>query len=152
SKFHTEAQDTECDVWKRLLDLIEEAAADGRAEFEPSQVARNDAEWRQIVTLPRTIAKLKSVKQLWLYGSNLVRVPPEIGEMESLKKFDPYPPYVLHWSPYETTRCKKLKRRRVSTRALYGNFKYRPPFPKLKVKPTIGVGNKDTGAPAPNGS
>src|SRR5262245_38360740 len=27
---HAEAQDTECSAWKRLLDLVEEAAADGR--------------------------------------------------------------------------------------------------------------------------
>jgi hypothetical protein len=39
--------------------------------------------------------------------------------------------YRLHWFPFEITRCANLKRSTVSTRALYGNFKYRPPFPKL---------------------
>jgi hypothetical protein len=71
------------------------------------------------------------VKVLSLYGSHLVRIPPEIGEMANLEEFDPYTSYRLHWFPFEITRCKKLKRSRVSTRALYGNYKYRPPFPRL---------------------
>src|SRR5262249_19131090 len=41
--------------------------------------------------------------------------------------------YRLHWVPFEVTRCASLKRSRVSTRALYGNYKYRPPFPRLLV-------------------
>jgi hypothetical protein len=72
----------------------------------------------QIVTLPSTIAKLKSVKRLFLYGSSLVRVPPEIGEMSTLEVFDSYTSYRLHWFPYEITRCPKLRHSRVSTRAL----------------------------------
>jgi hypothetical protein len=36
----------------------------------------------RIVTLPSTIAKLKAVKHLELYGSHLVRIPPEIGDVE----------------------------------------------------------------------
>src|SRR4051794_934109 len=87
--------------------------------------------YNQIVVLPPTIAKLKSVKVLSLYRSNLVRIPPEIGEMTSLEEFDPYTSYRLHWLPYEITRCQNLKRSRVSPRALFGNYKYRPPFPRL---------------------
>lgn len=52
-------------------------------------------------------------------------------EMESLEAFEPYTSNRLHWFPYEITRCKKLKHSVVSTRALYGNFKYRPSFPAL---------------------
>lgn len=136
SRFHVEAQNTECDAWKRLLDLVEEAAADGRSDFEPRGAARDLHEWSQIVALPPTIVKLKSVKKLRLYGSHLIRIPPEIGEMASLEDFDPYTSYWLHWFPYEITRCKNLKRSRVSTRALYGNYKYRPPFPRLRPAPT----------------
>src|SRR4029450_7239360 len=69
--------------------------------------------------------------KLNLYGSSLVRIPPEIGEMESLKEFVPYPSYRLHWFPYEITRCTKLRNSTVSTRALYGNFKFPPAFPRL---------------------
>lgn len=39
-----------------------------------------------------------------LYGSNLVRIPPEIGAMTSLEEFTPYTSYRLHWVPYEITR------------------------------------------------
>jgi hypothetical protein len=39
--------------------------------------------------------------------------------------------YCLHWFPYEIIRCNKLKRSRVSTRALYRNCKYRAPFPRV---------------------
>ncbi len=132
-ELHTDAQDTECDAWKRLLELIEEAAADGREELEPRRALGHDG-LRQIVTLPPTVAKLKAVKRLFLYGSALVRLPPEVGLMESLEELDPYTSYRLHWFPYEITRCPKLRGSRVSTRALYGNFKYRPPFPRLRPR------------------
>jgi hypothetical protein len=48
--------------------------------------------------------------------------------------FDVYTSYRLHWLPFEITRCANLKSSRVSTRALYGNYKYRPPFPRLHTK------------------
>ena len=48
-----------------------------------------------------------------------------------LDVFEPYTSYSLHWFPYELTRCVNLRDSTVSTRALYGNFKYRPPFPRL---------------------
>jgi uncharacterized protein (TIGR02996 family) len=128
--FHVETQDTECDAWKRLLDLIAEAAADGREEFAPLRGMR-PSEKSNVLTLPPTIARLKSVKTLDLYGSCLVRIPPEVGEMTSLEDFDPYTSYRLHWFPFELTRCQRLRQSRVSTRALYGNNKFRPPFPRL---------------------
>lgn len=70
-----------------------------------------------------------------LYRSNLVRIPPEIGAMTSLEEFTPYTSYRLHWFPYEITRCRKLIRSTVSTRALFGNYKLRPPFPRLQPSP-----------------
>jgi len=129
-KLHTEQQDTTCSGWARLLELIEDAARDGREEFSPGR-EMTPAQWSQITTLPASIAKLTAVKHFILYGSSLVRIPPAIGEMSSLEQFTPYTSYRLHWLPYEITRCKNLKRSTVSTRALYGNFKYRPPFPRL---------------------
>lgn len=128
---HEELQDTTCDAWRQLLQLIDEAARDGRAVFTPREDL-GDQTFQQIVTLPTTIAKLKEVRVLRLYGTSLVRLPPEIGEMSSLEEFDPYTSYRLHWFPYEITRCPSLRRSRVSTRALYGNYNYRPPFPLLK--------------------
>ena len=128
---HAETQNTECSGWKRLLALIDEAAEDKRQEFAPLQEMTWE-ERMEIVTLPPTISKLKSVKHLLLYRSWLVRIPPEIGEMTNLEKFTPYTSYKLHWYPYEITRCKKLMDSTVSTRALYGNYKFRPPFPKLQ--------------------
>ncbi|MFI0351135.1 hypothetical protein [Actinomadura sp. 9N407] len=128
--FHGERQDTSAPGWLRLLELIEEAAADGREEFKPL-VELGPAERRQIVTLPPTIAKLTAVRHLVLYGSNLVRIPPEIGGMTGLEEFSPYTSHRLHWFPYEITRCARLRDSTVSTRVLYGNFKNRPPFPEL---------------------
>jgi len=95
----------------------------------------------QVITLPPTIGKLKSVKRLVLTRTCLVRIPPEIGDMENLVEFDPYTSHRLHWFPYEITRCAKLDESRVSTRALYGNYKYRPPFPRLEqpLSSTAGV-------------
>jgi uncharacterized protein (TIGR02996 family) len=130
-EFHHDVQDTECEPWQRLLDLVEEAAADGRSEFAPF-LGMEPHEWIQIVTLPPSISKLKAVKHLMLYGSHLVRIPPEIGDMESLEKFTPYTSWRLHWFPYEITRCTNLADSTVSTRCLYGNYKSRPPFPRLR--------------------
>jgi uncharacterized protein (TIGR02996 family) len=137
--FHVEGQDTECGAWKRLLELIEEAATDGREEFAPLR-GMNLQDRSRIVTLPATIAKLTKVKHLLLYGSELVRIPPEIGEMTSLEEFTPYTSYRLHWFPYEITRCTNLKESTVSTRALYGNYKNRPPFPVLQPRTTFAGG------------
>lgn len=129
-RLHTGLQDETRDAWRRLTALVEEAAADGRRVFAPAQEL-GTAAWGEILTLPPTIAKLKRVKQLQLYGSNLVRIPPEVGEMESLEQFTPYTSYGLHWFPYEITRCEGLRDSTVSTRAIYGNYKTKLSFPRL---------------------
>jgi hypothetical protein len=127
---HLEPQDTSLPGWLALLELVEEAARDRRETFSPKEALGAEL-WEQVVTLPPSIAKLKHVKKLNLYRSSLLRIPPEIGEMESLEQFVPYTSYGLHWFPYEITRCLRLKTSTVSTRALYGNYKYRAPFPAL---------------------
>lgn len=129
-QMHTDQQDTESSGWHRLNELIETAARDGREEFSPGPEMLPQ-QWAQITVLPASIGKLKAVKHLNLYGSSLVRIPPEIGEMESLEQFSPYTSYRLHWFPYELMRCKRLIRSTISTRALYGASKDRWPFPQL---------------------
>jgi hypothetical protein len=131
--FHTDTQDTTCEAWQMLLALIDEAADDGREEFAPGAEIPREL-WRQIVTLPPSLAKLGSVKRLNLYGSNLVMVPPEIGELKNLEDFRPYTSRRLHWFPFEITRCTRLVDSTVSTRNIYGNFKYRTPFPQLPAE------------------
>jgi hypothetical protein len=116
--FHTEVQDTECDGWKMLLELIDTAASKRSGEFSPGLEMPMEL-WSQLVTLPASISKLTSVKKLYLYGSHLVRLPPEIGDMTDLEELDVYTSYRLHWLPYEVTRCLRLKKSRASTRALY---------------------------------
>jgi hypothetical protein len=130
-RLHADVQDTSSDAWKRLLELVEETGARKLEEFAPGQQLAPD-DRHSIVTLPASIGKLTAVKRLVLYGSSLVRIPPEIGGMSSLEEFDPYTSYRLHWFPYEIIRCPKLARSRVSTRALYGNYKHRSPFPYLR--------------------
>jgi hypothetical protein len=130
--FHAEHQDPDAPGWKRLLSAVEEAERDGREEFVPF-AGVDVEEVAQVVTLPPSIGRLKAIKRLVLYGSYLVRIPREIGEMTSLEFFNPYTSWRLHWLPYEITRCSNLKASCVSTRCLYGNFKYRPPFPSLPV-------------------
>ena len=133
-KVHADTQDRECKAWRDLLYLIDEAAMDKREVFEPAKELGVE-NWKTIETLPREISKLKHVKHLQLYSSHLTWIPPELGEMESLEEFTPYTSYKLHWFPYEITKCKKLVRSTVSTRALYGNYKFRPPFPRLRGNP-----------------
>ncbi|MFE0699084.1 leucine-rich repeat domain-containing protein [Streptomyces sp. NPDC058872] len=134
--FHAERQDPTAPGWRRLLELIEEAADDGREEFKPL-IGLSPEHRRQVVTLPPSIGTLTAVRHLVLYGSNLVRLPPEIGAMTGLEEFTPYTSYRLHWFPYEITRCRRLTRSTVSTRALFGNRKFRPPFPKLASSPDV---------------
>ncbi len=129
--FHEERQDTTSAGWQHLLALIDEAAADGRTVFKPF-VEMSGPERRQVIMLPPTIATLTAVTHLVLYGTNLVRIPPEIGAMTSLQVFEPYTSHRLHWYPYELARCARLRDSTVSTRVLYGNVKFRPPFPALR--------------------
>lgn len=129
-RIHLERQDTECDAWKRLLDLIDQASSEEWEVFSPGEhLAPED--WMKIIELPKSISKLESVRFLELYGSNLRRIPPEIGFMYSLEEFNPYTSYCLHWFPYEITQCYNLRESCISTRALYGNPKNHAPFPKL---------------------
>ncbi len=128
--FHTEVQDMNSEPWQSLEAYIAKVREDGSDELDPMSGIGLE-KWEQIVTLPKSIATLKSVKFWSLYGSHLVRIPPEIGGMTRLEEFDPYTSRCLHWLPYEITRCERLKRSRVSTRCLYGNYKYRSPFPRL---------------------
>lgn len=139
-KFHQECQNTTGEAWRRLESLIDQAAAKRSREFAPGLEMPPEL-WMQILTLPPSIGKLTSVKKLYLYGSHLVRVPPEIGDMTSLAELDLYTSYRLHWLPYEVTRCVDLKRSRFSTRALYGNYKFRPPFPRLDTPEVPRAGN-----------
>ncbi len=129
-KLHAEVQDMSNEAWKVLEGLVADAVSKGAEVFAPGLEMPPEL-WCQIVTLPPSISRLTSVRKLYLYGSNLVRLPVEVGDMVNLEELDLYTSYRLHWAPYEVTRCSKLKRSRVSTRALYGNYKYRPPFPKL---------------------
>jgi hypothetical protein len=140
SKIENDVQDRNSVAWKKLCDYVDKVAVEKREEFSPAEALGQEL-FSQIHTLPETIAKLKNVKKLWLYGSKLKRIPPEIGEMESLEYFDPYTSYDLHWLPYEITKCKNLKSSRVSTRALYGNWKNRMGFPRLTHNPVRYSGN-----------
>ncbi|WNZ06502.1 hypothetical protein [Streptomyces sp. 11x1] len=53
--------------------------------------------------------------------------------MTDLEDFSPYTSRRLHWFPYEITRCTRLVNSTVSTRSIYGNYKYRPSFPPLRA-------------------
>ena len=127
SRIENNVQDRDSVAWKKLCEYVEKVAEEERDEFSPFEELGKEL-YDQIHTLPESISKLKKVKKMWLYGSQLKRIPPEIGEMESLEYFDPYTSYNLHWFPYEIINCKKLKDSRVSTRAIYGNFKNRKDF------------------------
>ncbi|MBT1689395.1 leucine-rich repeat domain-containing protein [Dawidia soli] len=133
-KVRGDLQNRNSPAWKRLCEYVEQVAADGTEEFSPLEALGQDL-FQQIHTLPESISRLKKVKKVWLYGSMLTQLPPEIGQMEALEEFDPYTSYYLHWYPYEITNCKNLKASRVSTRALYGNYKNRMPFPNLRHNP-----------------
>lgn len=134
SKIENDVQDRNSLAWKKLCEYIDEIAENGTNEFVPREALGNEL-FAEIYTLPESISRLKKITKVGLYGSNLKRIPPEIGQMESLEHFDPYTSHNLHWFPYEIMDCKKLKDSRISTRVLYGNFKNRMGFPRLDHNP-----------------
>lgn len=89
SAIKNDVQDRNSYAWKRLCDYIEKVASEGNDEFSPLEELGPEL-FSQIYTLPETISKLKKVKKVWLYGSKLKRIPPEIGKMEALEYFDPH--------------------------------------------------------------
>jgi len=129
-----DVQDTESEAWQKLCEYVEIVAKEEREEFIPFEALGKEL-YMQIFTLPKSIAKLKSVKKVLIYGSKLKRIPIEIGEMESLEEFDPYTSYNLHWYPFEIFYCQKLIDSRMSTRILYGNYKNLLYFPDLRNNP-----------------
>lgn len=140
-KIKNNIQDENSIAWKRLCEYVDIVAETGSDEFSPLEYLGQEL-FSQIYTLPGSIAKLKKVKKIWLYGSKLKRLPPEIGQMTSLEYFDVYTSYDLRWIPFEITHCKNLKDSRMSTRALFGNYKNRKPFPSLKNNPVRYEGDK----------
>jgi hypothetical protein len=128
---HLEEQDTSCDGWKRVVERIEKAIQAGEEDLAPLG-GLSGPERASVITLPDSIERLVNVRKLQLYASHLVRIPAQISGMRSLAYLDVYTSYRLHFFPYEITRCQALRDSRVSTRALYGNFKNRPPFPDLR--------------------
>lgn len=129
--FHSEVQDTSAEGWKVLLDAIERAEREQAEVFDPL-ATMTDAQIAEVVTLPPSLGRLKSVKRFVLDGSWTVRIPPQIGEMSSLEEFFPYQSYRLHWLPYELTRCPNLKLVVISRRALYGQAPQPEFFPRLQ--------------------
>jgi hypothetical protein len=140
SRIENDVQDRDSAAWKALCHYIDELADSEGEEFSPRDAIGPDL-FAEISTLPESIAKLKHVSKVWLYGSKLKRIPPEIGEMTSLKFLDVYTSYGLHWFPYELMHCQNLTSSRISTRALYGNYKNRMPFPALTRNPVHYHGN-----------
>jgi len=129
-RLHLEEQDTSCAAWRHVVQRVDEAAEGGETVFSPLEGLDGPGR-AQIRTLPKSVAKLVTVRELKLYGSHLSRLPPEIGAMTALRYLDVYRSICLHFFPYELTRCMNLRDSRVSTRAIYGNYKFRAPFPFL---------------------
>ena len=130
TKIKRRIQNTNSDAWNKLCAYIDRVEKENAEEFSPLEELGPEL-FSQIYTLPESIGKLKNVKKVWLYGSKLQSIPPQIGDMNSLEYFDPYTSYDLHWFPFEITKCIHLKDSRVSTRALYGNYRERKIFPDL---------------------
>ena len=141
SRIDNNVQDRNSAAWLKLCEYVDHILEIGSDEFSPLDYLGKEL-FSKIYTLPESIENLKKVKKMWLYGSKLKRIPPEIGQMESLEYFDPYTSYDLHWFPYEITYCKNLKDSRISTRALYGNYKNRMGFPMLDNNPIRYYGEK----------
>ena len=118
SPLHDDIQDTTSDAWKWVCDQIETGIETEQTELDFRGV--------QVVTLPRSIGRLTTLRRLYLYGSYIARLPRELGLLPELTKLEPYTSYNLHYYPYELARAPQLRLTIVSTRPLYGNVKFRP--------------------------
>ncbi|MCP4150566.1 MAG: leucine-rich repeat domain-containing protein [bacterium] len=132
SILHMEEQSQTQRAWDIACEIFETAAKKGVKELSLGKIM-DWQDYKALNTLPESIGELKDLKTLILYGSNISSIPREISGCKKLKSFDPYTSYRLHWLPYEITHCGKLIDSCISTRALYGNFKMRPPFPDLSA-------------------
>ena len=139
-KLKNDVQDRDSEAWRKLCAYIELVISEERQEFRPVEGIGSEL-YQQIYTLPASIAKMKQVKYVNLYGSVLRQIPPEIGEMEALETFSSYTSYDLHWYPYEIIHCKLLQRSMVSTRALYTHLKGKRGFPDLHGNPVRHYGD-----------
>ena len=128
---HDEIQDRRVPAWEKLSRAIEKAEADGSESFRIDDVL-SFGEKQQIRELPESIGRLRKLRRLYVGGSRLVRLPAVIQELVELERLNTYTCYDLHWYPFELTRLPRLRGSCVSTRALYGNRKFRAPFPDLR--------------------
>jgi tetratricopeptide (TPR) repeat protein len=67
SRVKNDVQDRNSDAWKKLCDYIDQIAETGNDEFAPREIL-GELHFSKIYTLPESIAKLKKVKKVWLYG------------------------------------------------------------------------------------
>ncbi len=120
--------------WKMLLEYIEKVKQENSTTFDPAKFLGREL-FSQITTLPPSIGELENVRFMLLNASQLTRLPIEIGKMKSLTGFNAYTSYHLQWYPYEILECKNLTSTKVSTRALFGNYKTNLAFPSLTKTP-----------------
>ncbi len=117
-------------AWDIACEVIHTTAKKGLKELNlGKEMDRSD--FMALNTLPESIGGLKDLERLVLYASNLSSLPRELSRCGRLKWFEPYKSYRLHWLPYEMKHCSRLSDSCISTRALYGNYRMRSPFPDL---------------------
>jgi len=129
--FHVESQSITERAWDVVCEIIYDAEQKDILELNLNQLMDKE-DYYALNTLPVTIGSLKALKKLGIYGSNISWIPKEISGCENLQEFTPYQSHRLHWLPYEIKKCENLTESTISTRALYGNYKTRSPFPDLK--------------------
>lgn len=140
--FHNENKSRTKKAWDVVCEIIDDAEQKNTAEINLSQLMDKE-DYYALNTLPETIGNLKALRKLIIYGSSISYIPREISGCENLREFVPYQSHRLHWLPYEIKRCEKLIDSTISSRALYGNYKIRSPFPNLKQQQWLWDANND---------
>ena len=129
--FHAESKSLTKKAWDVVCEIFDDAEQKNTAEIDLAKLMDKE-DYCALNTLPETIGNLKALRKLTIYGSSISYIPREISGCENLREFVPYQSHRLHWFPYEIKQCQNLIRSTISTRALYGNYKTRNPFPSLK--------------------
>lgn len=133
--FHKDKNAETDRAWSVVQEVFDKAARNGTQDLILNR-HMDIADYKALNTLPKSIAKLKDLRKLVIYGSQISCIPREIMHCHNLEVFDPYTSYRLHWFPYEISKCNLIDST-ISTRALYGNYKLRSPFPNLNKEKWI---------------
>lgn len=128
-----ESHRSACAEYRKLDEFMREER--GLRELRLTGVLSPE-EAMQIRALPPSLANWSgTLETLNLYGTNLVELPREVGQLRKLTTIVIHTSYCLHYLPYEVMHCPRLCHLSASPGAIYGEKGNK--FPALRVPAAV---------------